>query len=325
MRSQFTEEDTTFNDGSNVAVLIPCYNEASTITKVVRDFKRELPQARIYVYDNNSNDDTAALALDAGAVVIREPRQGKGNVVRQMLRDIEAKYYVLVDGDDTYPAEKVHELLRPLEQGLADHVVGDRLSNGTYVRENKRAFHNAGNDLVCWLINLLYGFKYADVMSGYRAFNHTFAKTLPILSPGFELETELSIFAVDRRWRISQIPIEYRDRPKGSVSKLNTFSDGMKVLKCIFSLFKDYKPLGFFSIMAALFLLVGLAIGIPIVIEFSYTGLVERLPSALVAVAFCGLAALLLVCGLILDTVVKGNRRAWELEAIKYFDNNSYS
>ena len=302
-----------------IAVLIPCYNEALTIGKVIDDMKRELPEAALYVYDNNSSDGTGDIARSHGAIVRTESRQGKGNVVRQMLRDIDADYYVMIDGDDTYPADRARDLLKPLEDGLADHVVGDRLSNGTYGEENKRAFHGFGNDLVRWLIRVLYGFEFHDVMTGYRAFNRPFAKTLPVLSPGFEIETELSIHAVDKRWRIAQIPIEYRDRPEGSVSKLNTVSDGMKVLRMIFTLFKDYKPLGFFTVLALVSFVIGLCLGIPVIVEFYATGLVPRLPTALLAVSFCGLAALFLVCGLILDTVVKGHRRDWELRVIEAF------
>lgn len=278
-----------------------------------------LPEATVYVYDNNSSDGTAKIAAEHGAVVVHEGRQGKGNVVRQMLRDIDADCYVMVDGDDTYPIEQVHEVIAPILDGTADHVVGDRLSNGTYAAENKRAGHGFGNDLVRWLIKVLYGFEYTDVMTGYRAFNREFAKTLPVLSPGFEIETELSIHAVDKNWRIVQVPIDYRDRPEGSESKLNTVSDGIKVLKMIFSLFKDYKPLGFFSLIALVFFVIGLVLGIPVIAEFAATGLVPRFPTAILAVAFCGLAALMLVCGLILDTVVKGNRRDWELRAIEVY------
>ena len=302
-----------------IAALVPCYNESLTIAKVCDDFKTYLPEATVYVYDNNSTDDTAKIAAKHGAVVRLETRQGKGNVVRQMLRDIDADCYVMVDGDDTYPIEQVREVIKPILNGTADHSVGDRLSNGTYAAENKRAGHGFGNDLVRWLIKVLYGFEYTDVMTGYRAFNREFAKTLPVLSPGFEIETELSIHAVDKRWRIAQVPIDYRDRPEGSVSKLNTVSDGIKVLRMIFSLFKDYKPLGFFSLIALIFFVIGLCFGIPVITEFVATGLVPKLPTAIVAVAFCGLAALMLVCGLILDTVVKGHRRDWELKAIEAY------
>ncbi len=304
-----------------IAALVPCYNEALTIAKVCDDFKKYLPEATVYVYDNNSSDDTAKIAAEHGAVVKLEPRQGKGNVVRQMLRDIDADCYVMVDGDDTYPVEQARAVIAPILDGTADHVVGDRLSNGTYAAENKRAGHGFGNDLVRWLIKVLYGFEYTDVMTGYRAFNREFAKTLPVLSPGFEIETELSIHAVDKRWRIAQVPIDYRDRPEGSVSKLNTVSDGIKVLKMIFSLFKDYKPLGFFSLIALVFFIIGLCFGIPVIAEFVATGLVPKLPTAIVAVAFCGLAALMLVCGLILDTVVKGHRRDWELRTIEVYSH----
>ena len=224
--------------GNSIAVLIPCYNEAVTIAKVVDDFKRELPEAVIYVYDNNSKDETAKIAAEHGAIVRHEPRQGKGNVVRSMFRDIDADYYIMVDGDDTYPAEAARELLAPLQAGEADMTVGDRLSNGSYGEENDRAFHGFGNNLVRWLIKAIYGFAFDDVMTGYRAFNRVFVKTMPVLSEGFQIETELSIHAVDKRWRIVDVPIEYRDRPEGSESKLSTFGDGAKVLKAIASLFK---------------------------------------------------------------------------------------
>ena len=216
-----------------VAVLIPCYNEAVTIGKVVDDFKRVLPDADIYVYDNNSKDDTAAIAEDHGAIVRTEPRQGKGNVVRQMFREIDADYYIMVDGDDTYPAEAAPRLLEPLMNDTADMTVGDRLSNGTYGEENDRAFHGFGNNLVRWLIKVIYGYAFDDVMTGYRAFNRIFVKTMPVLSEGFQIETELSIHAVDKRFRITDVPIDYRDRPEGSYSKLSTFGDGAKVLRAI--------------------------------------------------------------------------------------------
>lgn len=308
-------------DWTNTAVLVPCYNEALTVGKVVDDFRRVLPGATVYVYDNNSSDDTAKIAREHGAVVRKEPRQGKGNVVRQMMRDIDAEYYIMVDGDDTYPAEAAPDLLAPLIADEADHVVGDRLSNGTYGEENTRAFHGFGNNLVCWLIKRLYGFEFNDVMTGYRAYNYVFAKSLPVLSPGFEIETELSIHAVDKRWRIAQVPIIYRDRPEGSVSKLNTFSDGAKVLGMIMSLAKDYRPLPFFNILALVALVIGLCLGIPVIAEFNATGLVPRLPTAVLAAVLCGLAVLLCVSGLILDTVVKGNRRNWELDVMRLYES----
>lgn len=302
-----------------VAVLIPCYNEEQTVGKVVDDFRRVLPGADIWVYDNNSTDQTARIAQEHGARVRREPRQGKGNVVRQMLRDIDADCYVLVDGDDTYPAEAAPDLVRPVLEGRADHVVGDRLSNGTYGDQNKRQFHGFGNGLVRWLIKVLYGFDYADVMTGYRAMSRPFARTYPVLSPGFELETELSIHAVDRSWRIEQVPIEYRDRPEGSVSKLNTVSDGIKVLRMIASLFKDYRPLPFFGIISLICLVLCLALGLPVVVEFRHTGLVDRFPTAILSMGLGLLAALFFTVGLVLDTEVKSNRRAWELECTKAF------
>lgn len=305
---------------SSIAVLIPCYNEAVTIAKVVDDFRRVLPAATVYVYDNNSTDGTADIAREHGAVVRREPRQGKGNVVRQMLRDIDADCYLMVDGDDTYPAEAAPALCAPILSGEADHVVGDRLSNGTYGSENKRAGHAFGNDLVRWLIKVLYGFEYTDVMTGYRAFSKPFAKTLPVLSPGFAIETELSIHAVDKLWRIVQIPIDYRDRPEGSVSKLDTIPDGIRVLRMIASLAKDYRPMPFFGILALISLVLCLLLGVPVVAEFRATGLVPRLPTAVLALGLGILAALFFTSGLILDTVVKGNRRQWEIEVMRAWE-----
>ena len=301
----------------SVAVLVPCYNEAITIAKVIDDFRQVLPSAKIYVYDNNSTDGTAEIALAHGAIVKSERRQGKGNVVCQMLRDIDADYYLMVDGDDTYPAEVALKMLAPLLNDEADMVVGDRITNGTYGEENTRAFHGFGNNLVRSLIKAIYGFKYSDVMTGYRAFNLVFAKTLPILSNSFEIETELSIHAVDKRWRIAEVPIDYRDRPEGSVSKLNTFSDGIKVLFTIASLFKDYRPLILFSFAAAVFVVLGLIAGIPVIVEFVQTGLVPRLPTALLAVALVFLGFLSLCCGYILDTVVKGYRKEYELLVLR--------
>ena len=248
-------------DIGSVAVLVPCYNEAVTIAKVIDDFRRCLPDAIVYVYDNNSTDGTADIAREHGAVVRHESRQGKGRVVRSMVRDIDADYYIMVDGDDTYPAEAAVELLRPLIDDEADMVVGDRLSNGSYGDENDRAFHGFGNNLVRWLIKRIYGFKFSDVMTGYRAFNRVFAKTLPVMSQGFEIETELSIHAVDKAWRIAEVPIDYRDRPEGSESKLSTFSDGFKVLKMIMSLFKDYKPMALFGWVAFLLIALGIIVG----------------------------------------------------------------
>ena len=303
----------------SIAVLIPCYNEAVTIAKVVDDFKRCLPEADIYVYDNNSTDETASIAQAHGAIVRSEPRQGKGNVVRQMLRDVSADYYLMVDGDDTYPAEAAPQLLAPLMANEADMTVGDRLSNGTYGEENDRAFHGFGNNLVRRLIKWIYGFEFSDVMTGYRGFNRVFAETMPVLSPGFEIETELSIHAVDKGWRIVEVPIEYRDRPEGSESKLSTFSDGWKVLKTIMSLFKDYRPLALFSWVALLFVILGFIVGVPVIAEFARTGLVPRLPSVILAVGLVFTGLLSLSCGLILDTEVKGNRKQYELSVLQVY------
>ena len=299
--------------GCGVAVIIPCYNEAVTIGKVVDDFRRVMPEARVYVYDNNSSDGTGDIARKHGAIV-------KGNVVRQMMRDIDADYYLMVDGDDTYPAEAGPDLVAPLAADEADMVVGDRLSNGTYGEENDRAFHGFGNNLVRFLIKTIYGFEFSDVMTGYRAYNEVFAKSMPVLSPGFEIETELSIHAVDKRWRIAEVPIDYRDRPEGSESKLNTFSDGMKVLMMILSLFKDYRPLALFSLLGLLLCVVGLLFGVPVIWEFAHTGLVPRLPSALLAVGLVFVGLLAFTCGLILDTVVKGARKQYEIQVTEAYE-----
>ena len=303
-----------------IAVLIPCYNESKTVEKVVTDFRRVLPDATVYVYDNNSSDDTSRIATEHGATVRFEPRQGKGNVCRQMFRDIDADCYLMVDGDDTYPAEAAKALCEPILNGTADMTVGDRLSNGSYGEENDRAFHGFGNDLVRFLIKVIYGFEFSDVMTGYRAYNEVFAKSMPVLSPGFEIETELSIHAVDKRWRIAEVPIDYRDRPEGSESKLNTFSDGMKVLMMILSLFKDYRPLALFSLLGLLLCVVGLLFGVPVIWEFAHTGLVPKLPTALLAVAFIFLGMMSFSCGLILDTVVKGARKQYELEVTRIYE-----
>lgn len=309
-----------------IAVLIPCYNEEVTIGKVVDDYKAVLPQATIYVYDNNSSDNTARIAEEHGAVVRFESRQGKGNVVRQMFREIDADYYIMVDGDDTYPAEASLELLAPLVAGRADMVVGDRISNGTYEKENDRAFHAFGNNLVRRLIKVLYGFDFKDVMTGMRAFNKIFVKTMPVTTQSFEIETELSIHAVDKRWRIVEIPIDYRDRPEGSTSKLSTFSDGYKVLKTIASLFKDYRPMALFGWIFIILTIIGLALAVPIVMDFYRTGLVERFPTFTVAIALLGAGLLSLTCGLILDTVVKADRKEYELDVTNAYRrfNNDY-
>ena len=299
--------------GEGVAILVPCYNEALTVGKVVDDFKAAMPKAEIYVYDNNSSDDTAKIAEEHGAIVRFEGRQGKGNTVRQMFRDIDANYYVLVDGDDTYPAESAADLVEPIALGRADMTVGDRLSNGTYGEENDRAFHGFGNNLVRWLIKVIYGFAFDDVMTGYRAMSKAFVKTMPVMSKGFQIETELSIHAVDKRCRIVDVPITYRDRPEGSDSKLNTFQDGAKVILAITSLFKENKPLAFFGWISLILLIVGLIFGIPVIAEFNSTGLVERFPTAMLSMGIIICAILSFTSGLILDSVAKSNRREWEL------------
>ncbi|WP_199582614.1 glycosyltransferase family 2 protein [Collinsella sp. AF38-3AC] len=306
-------------DQDEIAVIIPCYNEAETIGKVVDDFHRELPAATVYVYDNDSTDATAEIAAKHGATVRFEPRRGKGNVCRQMFRDIDAACYLMVDGDDTYPAEAAGALCEPILAGQADMVVGDRLSNGTYAKANGRAFHGFGNNLVRAMIKWIYGYGYPDVMTGYRAMSKPFIKTFPVLSEGFQIETELSIHAVDRRWRIQSVPVDYRDRPQGSISKLNTVGDGVKVIAMVGTLFKDYRPLKFFSLVAIAFFIMGAVLGIPVIREFVLTGVVPRLPTALLAVAFMFLCALSLATGLILDAVAKSDRRQWELEVYRSF------
>lgn len=304
----------------HVAVLIPCYNEELTVGEVIDDFRRVLPGASIYVYDNNSSDRTAQVAREHGAQVRFEPRQGKGVTVRQMFRDIEADCYLLVDGDSTYPADAAPALINPILAGEADMTVGDRLSNGSYAQENQRPFHDFGNNLVRWLIRLMYGYAFHDVMTGYRAFSRVFVRSLPVVSRGFQLECEISIHAVDKGWRIKEVPIDYRDRPAGSVSKLSTVSDGVRVLMAIGSLFKDYLPFKFFSLMAAVFVALGLAAGIPVVAEFAQTGYVSKVPSAILAVGlvFCG--ALAFSTGCILDTVAKATRKRWELDVYRAED-----
>lgn len=304
-----------------IAVLIPAYNEEVTIKKVIEDFQTYLPEADIYVYDNNSKDKTNEIATESGAIVRFEPRQGKGNVVRSMFREIDADYYIMVDADDTYPASEVHKLLEPLREGRADMTIGDRLSNGTYAKENKRGFHDFGNNLVKALINYLYKGNYNDIMTGYRGFNRLFVKTFAVLSPGFEIETELSIHAMDKRFKLVEVPITYKDRPEGSESKLNTFSDGFKVLKMIFSLFKDYRPLQFFTIVACFLAVLGLLVGFPVIDEFAKSGMIDKLPSAVLATGFIILAGLFFISGLILDTVVRQNRMTYELKIYDYYQS----
>lgn len=298
-----------------IAVLIPCYNEGKTITKVVTDWKAALPEATIYVYDNNSSDDTVVLAKEAGAVVRHEYQQGKGNVIRRMFREIDAQAYLMVDGDDTYPAEFGREMVNKVLERNADMVVGDRLSS-TYFTENKRPFHNFGNSLVRKSINLLFKNDIKDIMTGYRAFSYNFVKTFPVLSKGFEIETEMSIHAVDKNMRVENVVIEYRDRPEGSESKLNTYSDGMKVLRTIARLYRSYKPLGFFSAFALLLTIVSTIFIIPVLITYARTGLVPNFPTLIVC-GFVYLTAIIsFFAGLILSSIVHQERQNFEIRLI---------
>lgn len=296
-----------------IAVLIPCYNEAQTIGKVVNDTKAALPEAVIYVYDNNSTDDTARIAADAGAVVRHEYQQGKGNVIRRMFREIDAQCYLMIDGDDTYPLEHAREMVSLVLEKNADMVVGDRLSS-TYFTENKRPFHNFGNSLVRGSINYLFHSNIKDIMTGYRAFSYGFVKTFPVLSRGFEIETEMTIHAVYNNMRIENVIVDYRDRPEGSVSKLNTYSDGYRVLKMILRLFKNYKPLVFFSWIGILLFLLAIVFFIPVFIKFLETHLVDQIPTLVV----CGFSAMTAVqsffAGLILSNMSEKNRRDFEFE-----------
>lgn len=295
-----------------IAVLIPCYNEAPTIAKVVRDFRAALPEAVVYVYDNNSTDGSDELAREAGAVVRYEHRQGKGNVIRTMFREIEARCYLMVDGDDTYPAEAAPQLAEQVLHHNADMVVGDRLSS-TYFTQNKRPFHNSGNVLVCRLINRFFRGELRDILTGYRAFSRLFVKSFPVLSKGFEIETEMSIHALDKNFSLVNIPVAYRDRPDGSQTKLNTYTDGAKVLVTIFKLVKDYKPMAFFSISALVLTLLATVLFVPVFTEYLHTGLVARFPTLIVA-GFLFIGGLLtMLCGIILDTVIKQNRQEFEL------------
>ncbi len=307
-----------------IAVLIPCYNEAQTIEKVIKDYKQVLPDATIYVYDNNSRDETASIAQKAGAVVRHEYRQGKGNVIRTMFREIDADCYLMIDGDDTYPAENAKEMCELVLSGKADMVIGDRLSS-TYFTENKRPFHNFGNRIVRFSINKLFHNEIKDIMTGYRAFSYEFVKGFPVLSKGFEIETEMTIHAVDKNFKLVEIPVNYRDRPAGSVSKLNTYKDGFKVLKTIATLFKEYKPGMFFGLIAALFLLVSLILGVPVFLEYFETGLVPRFPSLIVAGISLVIALLLWISGVILSVIVKKHRQLYELYLNQVMQNDKKS
>lgn len=294
-----------------IAVLIPCYNEEKTIKKVVRDWKKELPEATIYVYNNNSTDRTAEIAKEAGAVVRDEYQQGKGNVIRRMFREIDAQCYVMIDGDDTYPAEFGREMVDKVLERKVDMVVGDRLSS-TYFEENKRPFHNFGNSLVRGTINRLFRSNIRDIMTGYRAFSYQFVKTFPVLSKGFEIETEMSIHAVDKNMLVENVIIDYRDRPDGSESKLNTYSDGAKVLKTIMGLYKNYKPMQFFGLLAAILMIIALAMFMPVFVVYLKTGLVPNFPTLIVS-GFIAMAALQsFFAGLVLSTIVQKDRQLFE-------------
>ena len=296
-----------------IAVLIPCYNEGQTIAKVVKDYREALPEATIYVYDNNSSDHTDEIAREAGAVVRYEYQQGKGNVIRSMFRDIDAECYVMTDGDDTYPAEDARKLADQILQGKADMVIGDRLSS-TYFTENKRPFHNTGNRLVRGLINLIFKSNIKDIMTGARAFNYEFVKSFPILSTGFEIETEMSIHAIDKNMFVENVVITYRDRPEGSVSKLDTYSDGFKVLKTIARLYRAYKPMGFFGIIALILAVIATAFFIPVMGTYLATGLVPDFPTLIVC-GFTMLSAIQsLFVGVTLETMAQKNRQDFEMQ-----------
>ena len=303
-------------DEKKIAVLIPCYNEALTVAKVVKDYKKALPNADIYVYDNNSTDGTDEIAKKAGAIVRYEYRQGKGNVIRSMFKDIDADCYLMIDGDDTYPAENAKEMCQYVLDGKADMVIGDRLSS-TYFTENKRAFHNFGNKLVRSLINHLFKSNIRDIMTGYRAFSYDFVKTFPVLSKGFEIENEMTIHAVYNNFKLIEIPVSYRDRPEGSVSKLNTYSDGVKVLMTIARLFKEYKPTIFFSFVGTILLILSLIFGIPVFSEFFKTGLVPRFPTLIFALILLIICILMYITGIILEVVAKKNKQIFELFLIR--------
>lgn len=295
-----------------IAVLIPCYNESKTIEKVVKDFKTVLPTADIYVYDNNSSDGTDKIAQNAGAIVKYERRQGKGNVIRSMFHDIDADCYIMVDGDDTYEAKDAIKIVEAVLKHDADMVIGDRLSS-TYFSENKRPFHNVGNKTVRFLINKLFKNNIKDIMTGYRGFSKKFVKTFPVISKGFEIETEMTIHALDKNFYIEEFPIEYRDRPVGSESKLNTVSDGIKVIKTIAKLFKEYKPFAFFSIISIILWIISLGFFTPIFIQFLETGLVSKIPTVIVSGITAVIGSLMFICGIILDVVVKKHRQLYEL------------
>ena len=297
---------------SKIPVLIPCYNESKTIAKVVKDYKEALPEADIYVYDNNSTDNTDEIAKKAGAIVRYESKQGKGNVIRTMFREIDADCYLMIDGDDTYPAENARQMCDYVLENGVDMVIGDRLSS-TYFEENKRPFHNLGNKMVRGLINKIFKSNIRDIMTGYRAFSYNFVKTFPILSKGFEIETEMTIHAIDKNFTLKEIPVQYRDRPEGSVSKLNTYKDGARVIKTIAILFEEYKPALFFNTIAACIFIISLILAIPVFIEYFKTGLVPKFPTLIVAGIMLVISLLLSVSGIILQVIVKKHKQLFEI------------
>jgi glycosyltransferase involved in cell wall biosynthesis len=301
-----------------IAVLVPCYNEELTIQKVIKDFKSQLPEAKIYVYDNNSSDKTIDKATEAGAIVGQEFTQGKANVIRRMFREIEADVYIMVDGDDTYPANEVKRLLEPVASGHFDVVIGDRLTNGTYSAENKRRFHQFGNNSVKFLINKLFKANLKDIMSGYRVFNKRFVKNYPVLCKGFELETEMSIFALNNGLAIKEIPVVFQDRPEGSFSKLNTFSDGRKVILTIFNLFRHYRPFLFFGTLSVLFLIASIVVGMPVILEYINYKYIYKVPSAILASGLMLISIFTFSIGLILDTISIIDKKNFQLHLNKF-------
>ena len=306
-----------------IAVLIPCYNESKTVEKVVSDFRRVLPDATVYVYDNNSTDGTAELAAGAGAVVRHEYQQGKGNVMRRMFREIDAEAYILVDGDDTYPAEAAPEMVAAVTGRQADMVVGDRLSS-TYYTQNKRPFHNFGNRLVRGSINHLFRAHVTDIMTGYRAFSFTFVKTYPVLSRGFEVETEMTIHSLNNNLRLYEMPIQYRDRPEGSVSKLDTVGDGIKVMSTIFRMIREYKPLPFFGGLGLIIGIVGIVLCGTVTFEFAKTGVVTHFPTLIGAVMLVIAGLLLIIAGIILDVMAKNDRKTFVIDTNKIAYNKRH-
>lgn len=310
------------NNDTSIAVLLPCYNEEVTIGKVVRDFKNSLPDATIYVYDNNSTDRTAEIAAAEGAIVRREPRQGKGNVIRAMFEDIDADVYVMADGDDTYPADAAPAMVSKVLDGY-DMVIGDRLSS-TYFQENKRPFHNFGNRLVRGSINGLFNAHVTDIMTGYRAFNFTFVKTYPVLSRGFEVETEMTIHSLNNNLRLYEMPIQYRDRPEGSVSKLDTVGDGIKVMSTIFRMIREYKPLPFFGGLGLIIGIVGIVLCGTVTFEFAKTGVVTHFPTLIGAVMLVIAGLLLIIAGIILDVMAKNDRKTFVIDTNKIAYNKRH-